>query len=113
LSFSKKNERYQLKKSLAAIAALALTVGFAVTAPAMSASAADVGVNMDQACQIQWGIGYQSILSNPSSAYGWQCYVAPWGVRKSVSVQGYCNYFSLGTAVVLDAGNPYSWRCRS
>jgi hypothetical protein len=103
-----------MKKGIVAgsLAALTLVAGLVVV-PAVSASAADVGVNMNQACQIQYGAGWQAILTNSSSAYGWNCWVAPYGVRKSVSVQGYCNYFSLGTAVVLDAGNPYSWRCRS
>jgi len=102
-----------MKKSLAVTAALALTVGLAIAAPAMSASANDVGVDMNQACQINWGSGWQATLSNSSSAYGWQCWVPPWGTRKGVSVQGYCNYFGLGTAVVLNASDPYSWRCRS
>lgn len=91
---------------------LALVAGL-VAAPASMASAADVGVDMNQACQISQGTGYVALLQNSSDAYSWRCWVPPWGVRKEVSVQAYCNYFGLGTAVVLDPRNAYSWRCRS
>ncbi len=94
------------------IAPLALTAGL-VMIPAAAAHATDYSVNMDQTCQIQYGIGYQSILLDSSNAYSWRCWVAPWGVRKNVSVQAYCSYFGLGTAVILDSSNPYSWRCRT
>jgi hypothetical protein len=85
-----------------------------VTAPSV-ASATDYGVDMSQACQISYGAGWQAELTYPGQgAYGWRCWVPPWGaIRKSVNVQAYCSYFGLGTAVVLDPNNPYSWRCRT
>lgn len=102
-----------MRKKLATVfATLALSAGAAV-ATASPASATDYGVDMNQACQIKYGAGWQAILVDSSSAYGWRCWVPPWGVRKDVDVQAYCNYFDLGRAVVLDAGNPYSWRCRT
>ncbi len=94
------------------LAPLALVTGL-VVAPASAANAADVGVDMNQACQISQGVGYVAKLLDSGNAYSWRCWVPPWGVQKSVSVQAYCDYFSLGTAVVLDSGNAYSWRCRS
>lgn len=102
-----------MKRKLATLfATLALSVG-GVLAVSSPASATDYGVNMNQACQITYGAGWQAILVNPNSAYGWKCWVPPWGVRKDVNVQAYCNYFGLGTAVVLNPSNPYSWRCRT
>ena len=101
-----------MKRALASVfTALVMTTGV-VVATASTAQAADVGVNMNQACQINHGAGYVAELTYPG-AYGWRCWVPPWGVRKGVSVQAYCNYFGLGTAVVLDPNNAYSWRCRS
>lgn len=94
------------------LAPLALVAGL-VIAPAHAANAVDVGVNMDQACQIQHGLTWKSKLLDAGNAYSWRCWVPPWGVEKNVSVQGYCTYFGLGTAVVLNPSNAYSWRCRS
>lgn len=51
---------------------LALVAGL-VVAPTSMASAADVGVNMNQACQISQGDGYVALLQNSSDAYSWRC----------------------------------------
>jgi len=100
-----------MKRALASVlAALVMTAG--VVATASTAHAADTGVNMNQACQINHGAGYVAKLEY-SGAYGWRCWVPPWGVRKGVNVQAYCNHFGLGNAVVLDPSNAYSWRCRT
>lgn len=100
------------RRILSVLTVLALSVGL-VSATAPSASAVDVGVNMNQVCQLSQGAGYVAKLENANSAYGWRCWVPPWGVRKSAYVQRYCDHFGLGLAIALDADNPYSWRCRS
>ncbi len=94
------------------LAPLALVAGL-VFVPASAANAADVGVDMDQACQLTNGASYVSLLLDSGNAYSWRCWVPPWGVYKSVNVQLYCSAFGYGTAVVLDPSNAYSWRCRS
>lgn len=105
------------KKATTMLAAFALaataTVGLVVAGPAPAANAADVGVNMHQACQIQHGIGWQAKLLDAGNAYSWRCWVPPWGVERNVNIQMYCTYFGLGQAWLLDSGNAYSWRCRS
>lgn len=93
----------------AAACAVALIAG-----PATAAHATDYGVNMNQACQIQYGAGWRAELTYPGQgAYGWRCWVPPFAPRKGVSVQGYCTYFGLGTAITLNPADPYSWRCRT
>lgn len=95
------------------IAALALAVGL-VVAPITAASAADSSVSMDMACQLEHGAGWKAILIYNTTAYGWKCYAPPYGaVKKAVNVQVYCNAFGLGSAVVLNTSDPWSWRCRS
>lgn len=65
------------KKTTTMLAAFALaataTVGLVVAGPAPAANAADVGVNMNQACQIQHGIGWQAKLLDAGNAYSWRC----------------------------------------
>ncbi len=102
-----------MKKIVARVLAPLVLVAGLVVAPASAANAADVGVNMNQACQLTNGAGYVSLLLDSGNAYSWRCWVPPWGVRKGANVQLYCSTFGLGTAVVLDPGNAYSWRCRS
>jgi len=86
------------------VAALALGTVVAVAAPA---SAADYGVNMNVACQLQ---GQSSAYLASSGAYGWRC--SPGNV--GVNVQNYCKYTygSAANAVVLNASDANSWRCR-
>lgn len=106
-------ERRVMRKLIAgALAPLAIAGTLLFSAGA--AQATDYGVDMNTACRITNGQGYQAELTYPSQgAYGWRCWVPPWGVRKGVSVQAYCDYYGLGTAVVLNASDPYSWRCRT
>jgi hypothetical protein len=90
-------------------AGVALIVG-TIVLPATSASASGEGVNMNEACQIQYGAGWYAQLTYPSEgAYGWQCWVPPYGIRKGVSVEGYCQYFYSENA--YNTGGAYSWYC--
>lgn len=102
-----------MKKIIVSVlATFALVAGMVAVTPA-TASAADVEVDMNQACQIQHGLFWQSYLINASDAYSWRCWVPPWGAFRNVSVQGYCTAHGLGTAVVLNPNDAFSWRCRS
>lgn len=76
------------------ISAVIATGALALGGAALTASNANaVGVNMDQACQLTNGAGWVAQLTYPGDgAYGWRCWVPPFGVvKKGVNVQLYCS----------------------
>ena len=100
-----------LGKPAATIAMAVLAASWTLAGPAQSALAADYGVNMDRACQItqNWPTSF-AYLNTPYNAYSWRC--GP--VVSGVDVQAYCNSDHSGSrAIVLNAADPYSWRCRT
>lgn len=100
-----------IRKKIAALAVgTLLSVGLVL--PVSNASAAaQVGVDMNQACQLTNGAGWVAQLTYPSQgAYGWRCWVPPYGaVKKGVNVQLYCSaVYGLNA---YNTGGAYSWYC--
>lgn len=69
------------------------------------------GVNMQQACNSQYGTGLTAVATNANSAYSWQC-VGP-GVSRGINVTAEC-VVQYGYGAVAAASNPasaWSWYC--
>jgi surface antigen len=69
------------------------------------------GVNMQQACNTQYGLGLTAVATNANSAYSWQC-VGP-GVSRGINVTAECAA-QYGNGAVADVTNPdsaWSWYC--
>jgi hypothetical protein len=87
------------------------------------ASAEDYGVDMAEQCAVQYPDGlaffpaYASIVA-PHNAYSWRCEqvskLPGGGVISNlpVDVESFCTRHGLGLAVVLNADDAGSWRCR-
>lgn len=100
-----------VRKRIMSVLAGALLVGAAVVLPATSASASGEGVDMNETCQINYGAGWYAQLTYPSQgAYGWRCWVPPYGaVKKVVDVNAYCQ--ALYGEWAYNTGGAYSWYC--
>jgi hypothetical protein len=94
------------KLLVSVLAAIAVCAGVLMApTPALA-----VGVDMNMACQVTWGAGWQAELTYPSQgAWGWRCWVPPFGVRKNVDVQKYCQQV-YGLNAYAGSG-AYSWYC--
>lgn len=69
------------------------------------------GVNMQQACNIQYGRGLTAVATNANSAYSWQCQRP--GVSRGINVTAECAV-QYGNGAVADVTNPdsaWSWYC--
>ncbi|MEU7138469.1 hypothetical protein ABZ942_03345 [Nocardia sp. NPDC046473] len=106
--------------------AIAATLLVGSLAGIASANAQDTGVNMQEQCEKQFPpipplAGAYAYIADQHSAHSWKCgyYVVVVGEPVpevvddlSIDVQAFCNRHHAGRAIVLDEGNPYSWRCR-
>ena len=69
------------------------------------------GVDMQRACDTQYGSGLRAVATNANSAYSWQC-VGP-GVSHGIDVTAECRT-QYGNGAVADVTNPasaWSWYC--
>lgn len=69
------------------------------------------GVDMQHACNVQYGNGRTAVATNVNSAYSWQC-VGP-GVSGGIDVTAECAV-QYGNGAVADVTNPnsaWSWYC--
>lgn len=98
------------KKIRAAIAAMVVVAASLLASPS-SAQATEV-VNMDLVCQQNHGLTYMGWYRYPSQgAYGWACWVPPWGASiKGADVQRYCQA-QFGTNAWLAYNGRDGWRC--
>ena len=90
---------------------LALSVGLCTTSISTPTANASEYVDMNVACKLTNGAGWVAQLTYPSQgAYGWRCWVPPFGVvKKGASVQKYCRYIYGLNA--YNTGGAYSWYC--
>lgn len=97
-----------MRKFRVMLASLALAFRglFAAAAPA---SAAALSVNMNSACQYQYGAARSAYLA-VHNVLGWRC--SPGG--GSINVQSWCKavYGPSAISVWYNYNDPYSWRCR-
>jgi len=70
------------------------------------------GVDMQRACNTQYGLGLTAVATNANSAYSWQC-VGP-GVSRGIDVTAECaTQYGYGTiSAVSYPANAWSWYCR-
>ena len=70
------------------------------------------GVNMQQACNTQYGNGLTAVATNANSAYSWQCVGA--GVSRGIDVTAECvtQYGYGAIAAVSNPASAWSWYCR-
>ena len=75
-------------------------------------------IDVQQACERQYGSGYKAVYSDRNDAYSWYCSrtASPpgrndAGVLGGLDLDGYCAALRRGYAVALNQGDAYSWRC--
>lgn len=81
--------------------------------PASSPSGGSLGgVDMQRACNTQYGLGLTAVATNANSAYSWQC-VGP-GVSRGVDVTAECvtQYGYGAISAVSNPASAWSWYCR-
>jgi surface antigen len=69
------------------------------------------GVNMQEACNTQYGKGLTAVATNVNSAYSWQC-VGP-GIQRGIDVTAECatQYGNGALAAVTNPNSAWSWYC--
>lgn len=109
-----------VRRFLIPVSALGLLFGLT----AGQASAADYGVDMNQACRYTYNNpAAWADFMNPFDAHSWVCEIASAtiGIPPSVTisvlggvdVQKYCTITRPGSRAVVVAQNAYGWRCRT
>jgi hypothetical protein len=113
----------KLKKRMRLLVTLGMTSGalaagtLAASAPA-SASTYLGGVNMQQACAVQYpGFGLRAVVQNQYNAYSWKCAQLPWwpwGHAVGIDVNRECvtQYGPGAHAGLWNSYNPYTWFCQ-
>jgi hypothetical protein len=96
----------------------ALAVGLSLAATIGSAELAGAttilgGVDMQGACNEQYpAYGLRAVVTDQHNAFSWRC-TSPWGYSVGIDVNRECRvqYGSGAYSVLLNASDPYSWRC--
>jgi hypothetical protein len=71
------------------------------------------GVDMQRACNEQYpAYGLRATVTDQHNAFSWRC-TAPWGYSAGIDVNRECvsQYGGGAYSVLLNASDPYSWRC--
>ncbi|MEU9685374.1 hypothetical protein [Amycolatopsis japonica] len=105
--------RRALSQVAAATVGLAGMAAVAVLTATPANAAIIGGVDMQRACNVQNpGMGLAAVVTDSRNAYSWRCR-APWGYQVGINVNAACaNQYGGGAyATLLNASDPYSWRC--
>lgn len=96
------------RATLALVALVTLVVGLVAT----PVQATGTGVDMTQACRLQYGPTYEARLFYPAQgAYGWKCTIPPFNIKKDVDVNNYCDVYH--GVWSHNHGGAYTWHCNT